>query len=447
MTSCADVRLELIALLRGECDPPLAASLERHLAGCGACSLERESLLVTLETVHRHVHPEVSPDARMRLGAALTEELARSRGRRPPRLLRPILAVPIAAAAGALFAWWTGPAPPVVQAPSATSAAVAISEPELSEDPASAGRVAAEPVSGAARAASRGLDWLASRQAPDGTWAPEADAGPQSRAAVTATVLLAFASAGETPRRGPRTAHLGRATARLVQMVQAGFPADPEAKPLYAEALGIRALAEIYAADRESMGREEARGMRDVLRAAGQRLAASQGGDGGFGYTAQSRQSDASCTIFAAAALESLRGADVLDASAAAGRARTYLAGLRDHDGMLGYLRQGDGRSSTALTAALSAMGGGAGSARVSPTALARIEDAVAAGGDAILAWTGIGALLRHGRSPRQPVNALVAGQRSDGAWPAAGDRHCAAGGDAVTTAFGVLALSQVLHR
>ena len=57
MISCAEVRAELVAALRGESEPNVAAALDRHLDRCIRCAAEHESLLRTMDVVHHHVHP------------------------------------------------------------------------------------------------------------------------------------------------------------------------------------------------------------------------------------------------------------------------------------------------------------------------------------------------------------------------------------------------------
>jgi len=62
---------------------------------------------------------------------------------------------------------------------------------------------------------------------------------------------------------------------------------------------------------------------------------------------------------------------------------------------------------------------------------------------DALLAWSGLQALRRQeGIAPA--LTALLDRQHRDGSWPAATDRHCRLGGDELTTAMGVLAVTHV---
>jgi hypothetical protein len=441
VTSCAEVRAEIVAMLRGETSPETAAAVDRHLRACAACAAERESLARTLEAVRAHVQPEVSPDARLRLRAALGEEMDRSRRRVARRGVRRALLVPAALAAGGLVAWIVSPSAPT-SAPGTRDADVAA---RLDRAVAKAGDLGPRSID----AVSRGLGWLAARQQADGTWAPSADADAETTAASTALALLAFAADGQTPRKGPHAASLARAHARLAGLVEAGFSAETDRKPVYAQALAVRAFAAVYSLDRDAMPAEERRASRAAAADAGRDLRAWQRPDGGFGYVPGAALSDASCTLFAVAALTELRAAGVLDAAGALDRAGRYLESLRSADGTVAYARPGDGRAGPALSAALLAVGeADAGAAhRPTPELLASIERETARGGDALLAWTGAEALSRHGRSLDTPVRSLLESQRQDGAWTAAADRRCAVGGDTVTTAFGVLALAEVYSR
>jgi anti-sigma factor RsiW len=434
VTSCAEVRAELVAALRGETTPEAASEIARHLARCAACAAERDALRATMEAVHAHVQPEVSADARMRLASALSDEFADGRRRARRRILRPIFALPAAVAAGVLLAW--GASSP--RAPDSTERTAA-----HAERVARAADVAGEIGPKAIDAASRGLAWLTAGQRADGSWAPTDVADAETTAATTAAALLAFAADGQTPHRGPRAAALLRARDRLAHLVSDGFSTDADKKPIYALSLGVRSLATSYRLDHGSMTAEERRGLREVLGDAGRRLVDWQGDDGGFGYSPRAPRSDSSCTLFAAAAMRDLKDAGLMDAGGAYDRAMLYLASMPGEDGALGYQRAGH-QPSPALTAEWLALETDRlGAAK----ALSTVEDALTSRKDALLAWTGFTALARHKRPLAAPVANLLAAQAPDGAWTAKGDSRCETAGDAVTTAFGVMAMAQVYSR
>jgi hypothetical protein len=431
----------LVAVIRGEIEESAAPAIERHLAQCPSCSAERDSLVRTMKTVRAHVQPEVSADARLRLADALEEELAVRRRRGARVLLRPVFVLPAALAAGALVAFVVSGLPTSSPQVAATVAVRNIRSARATD---SAGEFGGKAID----AASRGLAWLTASQRADGSWAASGEADAEKTAAATASALLAFAADGQSPHHGPRAAALRKARDRLVELVEGGLSQDFERKPVYALSLGVRALAAAYRLDHDVMPTDERRALREVLADAGKRIVDWQGVDGGFGYAPHSSRSDSSCTLFAAAAMKDLKDAGVADPGGAFERARTYLASLPAQDGGVAYMHPGDRRSAPALTAAWLALEAEThGSSGAAPKALGSVEEALGDGKDAFLAWTGFAALARHGRTLEAPVQRLLASQRPDGAWTAAGDRRCEAAGDAVTTAFGVMAMAQVYVR
>jgi len=439
VTSCAEVRRELVAVLRGEASDTVAAFVAQHLERCAECGIEREALARTLDVVSRHVHPQTSADARLRLRSALDREFAARPARRPTQRGLNLFGVPVAMAAGALIALLAanvgtdGPRVPATADAARTQHAPA---------------VVGELETRSADAVARGLTWLSGQQSGDGTWGPRDGGGTEPVEAATAASLLAFARGGETAHRGPRAEALGRADARLAEFLAAPPSGDADRKPVYSLALGVRALAATYALDRDAMDPDARRRRRALLTEAGKRLVQWQRDDGGFGYVPRAARSDSSCTVFALAALVDLRQAGLLDAAGAVARGVDYLDGLRGAEGTLSYSRPGDRVCTPALSAALLGLDHALGSRRKpAPGALERVERAITAGGDALLAWTGTEALVAHGRPVEAPLRGLLASQRADGAWSSAADERCRRAGDSVTTAFGVLALSAVCAR
>jgi prenyltransferase/squalene oxidase-like repeat protein len=387
--SCAEVRRELVAALRGEVGTDVAHALERHVERCAGCAAERESLLRTMDVVHRHVHPEMSADARLRLDEALATELGRMRIRASRRRLIPFIAAPLAAAAGALFALTL--APSETHVPSPRPWPVALADPVQRPG---AGELAPK----AADAAERAYEWLASQQRRDGSWSPTTDADPESSATLTGSVLLAFAADQGSFHDLERREAVARGVRRLTELLDAKFSDDPDKRPLFAQAFAVSALAAVYKEARESMSTYDRRTMRDLLANAGIALVRWQRDDGGWGTASKSMRSEASCTLAALAALEQLRAADILDAPGPAGRGSTYLAAQRNP----------------------------ASPPSVSP---ATLETATAMSS----------ALLRHG-GESEPVRELLAKQRPDGSWSAGADAMGAA--DPMTTAWGALTLA-----
>ncbi len=145
------------------------------------------------------------------------------------------------------------------------------------------------------------------------------------------------------------------------------------------------------------------------------------------------------------AALADLRLAGVLRSDEALRRAGGYLTGLRSGGALLGYRENGDRAGDPALSAGLLAYARELGiRADLGPLLRAvRKELVKPRAPDALLAWSGLRALRRH-ESIAPALTPVLRRQRDDGRWAAATDRHCRTGGDDLTTAMGVLAVSRV---
>lgn len=72
---CDDVRPELVALERGECDAATAEAVRSHLAGCAACTAEARRLARAIEAVARATTLAPTPEGTARLLAAVDDAL------------------------------------------------------------------------------------------------------------------------------------------------------------------------------------------------------------------------------------------------------------------------------------------------------------------------------------------------------------------------------------
>ncbi len=288
-----------------------------------------------------------------------------------------------------------------------------------------------------------GLRWLAQQQASDGAWGAGDDA-PDVRVGATAAAVLAFASDGRSSLRGEDARVIGSAVGFLERHLEAWLDPEkrPEAgeKPLYAFALSLRALTLQYAVDYPDGSTQRA-----LLERGAAALADWQRDDGGFGYTPVAAASDSSCTLFAAETLDWLHAAAIRDTTAELRRAGRFLVARRGDDGVLAYRNAGDRAGDLGLTAALLALNERLSVEDRLPDALEILEKRLDARpvDDLLLLGAGVAALERRGRPVRAPVAALIEAQRDDGSWDAAGDRHCAPGGDAFATAMGIVGLTR----
>lgn len=150
------------------------------------------------------------------------------------------------------------------------------------------------------KAAERGLEYLASRQSPDGHWV---SGGYSEEVAITGLCLVAFLSAGYQPGRGRYGSNLDLAVNWLSDQVQMNGQFAPPGlirapmgggPPMYGHGFALIALAEVY-------GMTHRRGLRPKLEAAIHLLEDTQNQDGqpwhDGGWRYQPRQGDADLSV------------------------------------------------------------------------------------------------------------------------------------------------------
>lgn len=200
----------------------------------------------------------------------------------------------------------------------------------------------------------RGLAWLAARQAhqPDGSLP-----GP-APIAVTALGALAYMSGGSSPERGP----YGRELARAIDYLLACVDLDPDSETFgyiwtggdsfsktHGHGFATLALAEAY-----SMSPRSERGARieRALKAAVQRIEASQGIEGGWYYSPlRVSEHEGSVTICLVQALRAARNSGIRVDGRVIVRAVDYVKRLQTEEGSFRYAL-GNDRVTVALTAA-----------------------------------------------------------------------------------------------
>lgn len=305
-------------------------------------------------------------------------------------------------------------------------------------------RIGEELAPRAEKAVLDGLSWLAARRADDGRWGPAPAAQSEDvRDGVTGAVVLAFVQNGHSAREGRYAETLAPAIAALEGRLRNG-PAEGDLKPVYSHALALRALAWEWALDFRHLTPREREARRRLLAASAQDLCAAQDASGGFGYRAGDRP-DASCTLFVAGALADLRLAGVVREDETLLKAGAFLQSVRGDAPLQAYRESGDRADDPALTAGVLAYARELGIRGDLGPQLRAVREALVAPHtpDALLAWSGLQVLRRRdGAAPA--VARLLDRQRDDGRWKSETDRHCRVGGDELTTAMGVLAVSRV---
>ncbi len=148
----------------------------------------------------------------------------------------------------------------------------------------------------------RGLDYLASQQAPDGSWT-----GARGRnTGVASFAVLGFMSTGVVPNRGAR----GRVVARGIDYVLGNAqlsglisnPRDTAHGPMYEHAMSTLLLAQVW-------GMYDRPGVLDALQRAVDLIISCQNDQGGWRYQPQPADADVSVTVMQLVALRAAKNA------------------------------------------------------------------------------------------------------------------------------------------
>lgn len=183
------------------------------------------------------------------------------------------------------------------------------------------------------RAVQNGLQWLAARQQPDGSFGGRE--GYAQNVGVAGLAGMAFLASGSTPDRGPYGRHVTAVVDFLLARTQPdGYIISGEKNrshgPMYGHGFATLFLAEAY-------GMLERDDFRPRLSKAVQLIVNSQNDDGGWRYTPQSRAADISVTVCQMMALRAARNAGFAVPRETVDRCLTYLRKCRNDDGGYRY--------------------------------------------------------------------------------------------------------------
>lgn len=192
----------------------------------------------------------------------------------------------------------------------------------------------------------RSLEYLASRQRPDGSYGSGQWSG---NVAVTALVGLAFISSGSTPEEGPYQEHLSRITDYILSQTSASgfvvYQAATSHGPMYDHGFGTLFLAEVY-------GMTDRPDVREKLKKAVNLIVYTQNDEGGWRYVPQRvPEADISVTICQIMALRAARNAGIAVPRSTVERCTKYVKELQNADGGFRYMR-GPGQSGFPRSAA-----------------------------------------------------------------------------------------------
>jgi len=216
----------------------------------------------------------------------------------------------------------------------------------------------------------KGLQWLAARQQPDGSWlgdvgfklnnsyhvVPEGD--NRAHVGVTAIAGIAFLANGQIPGRGKYGAVVDKALAFVSSCVEEnGFVSSNQTR-MYSHAFGTLFLA-------EALGMSHRPDLREKLQDAVRLIVDSQNSEGGWRYVPFAKESDMSITVCQVMALRAARNVGIPVPKATIDRAIDYVKksavrengprngwGYDDEVGAFRYQVQTFSRSTFPLTAA-----------------------------------------------------------------------------------------------
>ena len=203
----------------------------------------------------------------------------------------------------------------------------------------------------AARAAAKGLAWLARTQNEDGSWRSNDGFGAVP-VAMTSMAGLAFLASGSTPTRGPYARTVQKALNFLLRNVHAsGLIATqpPEMSPMYGHGFATLFLAQVYGME-EDVRRQALIGR--ILEKAVKLTAAAQSSYGGWFYSPTSSNDEGSVTVTQIQALRACRDAGIAVPKKVIDRAVRYIVRSANPDGGIRYRATPGGEGRPAITAA-----------------------------------------------------------------------------------------------
>lgn len=206
----------------------------------------------------------------------------------------------------------------------------------------------------AQRAIDRGLQYLASRQAPNGSFGDRQYTG---NVAVTSLAALAFMAGGNQPGRGKYGKCVERAVDYVISQESRDIPgflyhrSGSTFGAMYGHGFGTLLLGEAYgmAAKKDSQKR-----IRDTLERAVKLIESSQNTEGGWRYDPKPSSADVSVTICQIMALRSARNAGLQVNKAVVDKCIAYVKACQNinTDGGFNYMKNSQNSSAFARSAA-----------------------------------------------------------------------------------------------
>lgn len=195
------------------------------------------------------------------------------------------------------------------------------------------------------QAVERGLAFLASRQAQDGSFGGAGGGGATT--AVTALSAIAIMSSGNLPGRGKYGANVARAVDYIINNAEpSGLLSDADSHgSMYAHGFATLFLAEIYGMTGDERVKEP---LSNAIRL----IQGSQNDEGGWRYQPRPVEADISVTICQVMGLRAARDAGIKVEKSVIDKAIAYVKGLQNDDGGFNYMAQSSNSSEFPRSAA-----------------------------------------------------------------------------------------------
>jgi len=192
-------------------------------------------------------------------------------------------------------------------------------------------------------AVERGLNWLASRQAQDGSFGGENG----KHAGITALAALAFMQAGNLPGRGKFGDNVQRALDFVLASCQESglIASDHSHGPMYGHGFATLFLAEVYGMTHDERVKEK-------LQKAVRLIQKTQNPEGGWRYQPVPYDADISVTICQVMALRAARDAGIKVEKQVIDKSIEYVLNCQNADGGFSYMAHQGGGSGFARSAA-----------------------------------------------------------------------------------------------
>lgn len=202
-----------------------------------------------------------------------------------------------------------------------------------------------------ARSIRRGLEYLRSTQARDGSWRNAGGYGSYPTA-MTALAGMAFLGEGSTPTRGRYWRQVRESAEFLMKAAQADgvitVPAE-EGRSMYGHGFSTMFLAQVYGMEEDEVRQRRLHG---VLTRAVKLIARSQSGAGGWLYTPESGGDEGSVTITQIQSLRACRNAGITVGIDTINNAVKYIHNSANADGSIRYSAHSGGGGRAPITAA-----------------------------------------------------------------------------------------------